>query len=279
VSGICAPKTVLCLHSNAAAGRCSSTFLQPVLSVMGCQPVMLPTVMLSTHTGGLGTPARLDCTEFSAASLEHFARLGLQFDCILTGYLGSPAQAQLALRAFSLWPNALKITDPVMGDNGRAYANITPPMADAMRQLCRRADLILPNQTEACLLLQRPMPDTAAPITRAEAAELAAALTAFSPAVLVTGLPMGPLLGCAAAGSESFVCQTPKLARAFHGTGDLFAAVLTGALLQGRSLAQAAQTAAEFVAQAMQATPAHADQRLGLWFEPLLGRLISDHSL
>ncbi|MBQ7858980.1 MAG: bifunctional hydroxymethylpyrimidine kinase/phosphomethylpyrimidine kinase [Faecalibacterium sp.] len=269
-----APKRVLCLHSAAAEGRCSTSIIQPVLAAMGCQPVMLPTVLLSTHTGGLGTPARLDGTDFAAAALEHFAALGLQFDCVFTGYLATPAQAQLALRAFALWPTALKVTDPVMGDNGRAYSNITPEMADAMRALCQKADLILPNQTEACLLLQRPMPDTAAPLAEADAAALAEALITLAPTALVTGLPMGHQLACAAAGSEAFVYKTLRLARPFHGTGDLFAAVRIGAVLPGNALSAAADLAAGFVSAAMQATPTDADERLGLWFEPLLGRLV-----
>ncbi len=91
----------------------------PVLSVMGIQPVALPTVVLSTHTGGLGTPARLDGGAYGAAALEHYHALGLDFDCIYTGYLGGEAQVALAEKAFDLWPSAYKVVDPVMGDNGK----------------------------------------------------------------------------------------------------------------------------------------------------------------
>ena len=127
----------------------------PVLSVMGFQPVALPTVVLSTHTGGFGTPARLDGCAYGEAALEHYRELGLSFDCIYTGYLGGEEQAALAEKAFDLWPSAYKVVDPVMGDNGKAYSTVTPAFIDRMRQLCRRADLILPNATEAALLLER----------------------------------------------------------------------------------------------------------------------------
>ena len=121
----------------------------PVLSVMGVQPVALPTVVLSTHTGGLGTPARLDGSAYGQQALEHYHALGVEFDCIYTGYLGGEAQVALAEKAFALWPAAYKVVDPVMGDNGKAYSTVTPALIERIRNLCRAADLILPNYTES----------------------------------------------------------------------------------------------------------------------------------
>ena len=149
------PKKILCIHDLSGMGRCSLAVILPVLSVMGCQPVALPTVVLSTHTGGLGTPARLDGAAYGLAALEHYRELGVEFDCIYTGYLGGEEQVALAEKAFDLWPAARKVVDPVMGDNGKAYSTVTPALIDRMRGLCRRADLILPNATEAALLLER----------------------------------------------------------------------------------------------------------------------------
>ena len=149
------PKKILCIHDLSGVGRCSLAVILPVLSVMGFQPVALPTVVLSTHTGGLGTPARLDGSAYGMAALEHYQTLGLQFDCIYTGYLGGEAQVALAEKAFALWPAAYKVVDPVMGDNGKAYSTVTPALVERIRSLCRAADLILPNYTEAQLLLQQ----------------------------------------------------------------------------------------------------------------------------
>ena len=149
------PKKILCIHDLSGMGRCSLAVILPVLSVMGCQPVALPTVVLSTHTGGLGTPARLDGAAYGLAALEHYRELGVEFDCIYTGYLGGEEQVALAEKAFDLWPAARKVVDPVMGDNGKAYSTVTPALIDRMRGLCCRADLILPNYTEAQLLLQQ----------------------------------------------------------------------------------------------------------------------------
>ena len=149
------PKKILCIHDLSGVGRCSLAVILPVLSVMGLQPVALPTVVLSTHTGGLGTPARLDGCAYGEAALEHYHALGLDFDCIYTGYLGGEAQVALAEKAFALWPSAHKVVDPVMGDNGKAYATVTPELISRIRQLCRSANLILPNYTEAQLLLKQ----------------------------------------------------------------------------------------------------------------------------
>ena len=99
----------------------------------GLPAVALPTVVFSTHTGGLGTPARLDGAAYGLAALKHYRELGVEFDCIYTGYLGGEEQVALAEKAFDLWPAARKVVDPVMGDNGKAYSTVTPALIDRMR--------------------------------------------------------------------------------------------------------------------------------------------------
>ena len=265
------PKKVLCIHDLSGMGRCSLAVILPVLSVMGIQPVALPTVVLSTHTGGLGTPARMDGAAYAREALEHYHTLGVEFDCIYTGYLGGEAQADLAEQAFELWPAARKVVDPVMGDNGKAYSTVTPAFIDRMRALCRKADLILPNVTEAALLLGRE-PTEAVP-DDAAAQALADKLLQLTPNAVVTGLPLGKYIGCAGAGREQFVIKKLHIERSFPGTGDLYGAVLIGSLIQGNALSAAADNAAEFVSLAIQNTPAGQDTRFGVWFEPLLPRL------
>lgn len=266
------PKKVLCIHDLSGAGRCSLAVILPVLAVMGVQPVALPTMLLSTHTGGLGAPARLDCEAYGHAALAHYRELGLAFDCIYTGYLGSEALVDLAAEAFRLWPDALKVVDPVMADGGRPYSGFAPSVIDKVRDLCRQASLILPNLTEARLLLglDPALPDV---ISDGEALDLAGRLTGLAGRVVVTGLPMGKFVGCAGAGDEPFVVRHLHIDRSFPGTGDLFGAIVTGSLLRGNVLSAAADAAAGFVAQAIQHTPRTADTRFGVWFEPLLPRL------
>ena len=173
------PKKVLCIHDLSGAGRCSLAVILPVLAVMGVQPVALPTMLLSTHTGGLGAPARLDCEAYGHAALAHYRELGLAFDCIYTGYLGSETLVDLAAEAFRLWPDALKVVDPVMADGGRPYSGFAPSVIDKVRDLCRQASLILPNLTEARLLLglDPALPDV---ISDGEALDLAGRLTGLA---------------------------------------------------------------------------------------------------
>ena len=124
-------------------------------------------MVLSTHTGGLGTPARLDGCAYGEAALEHYHALGLDFDCIYTGYLGGEAQVALAEKSLCSVAVGPQGGGPRDGDNGKAYATVTPELISRIRQLCRSANLILPNYTEAQLLLQRtpvddPLDDAAA---------------------------------------------------------------------------------------------------------------------
>lgn len=265
------PKKVLCIHDLSGFGRCSLSVILPVLSVMGVQPVALPTVLLSTHTGGFGQPARLDGAAYGQAALQHYHQLGISFDLIYTGYLGGEEQAALAQLAFSLWPQAYKVVDPVLGDGGHAYSTVTPAFIQRMRDLCRQADLILPNCTEVSLLLDTPLPE--GEITPDTAQALADKAASLAPNAVVTGLPMGSYIGCAGGGKERFVLKKLHLDRNFPGTGDLYGAVLVGSLLQGNALSAAADNAAEFVSLAIQATPADQETRCGVWFEPLLPRL------
>lgn len=265
------PAKILCVHDLSGAGRCSLAVILPVLAAMGHQPIPLPTAVLSTHTGGLGAPARMDDAGYGTAALRHYQKLGLGFDCIYSGYLASEAQAEMVGQAFAMWPQAYKIVDPVMGDAGRRYAALGPEMEDAMRALCRQADLILPNATEAQLLLGRaPAEQDWAP---EQAQHLAEDLLTLAPAVVVTGLRMGKFIACAGAGPECFVQKKLHLDRSFPGTGDLFGAIVAGSLARGNALSAAADAAAEFVCASIQATGPEADTRLGVWFEPLLWKL------
>lgn len=270
-----APKTVLAIHDLPGFGRAGLSVIVPLLSCLGVQAVALPTAVLSTHTGGLGTPAKLSNPGYGPAALAHYQRLGLRFDCIYAGYLSDPNQAKLVEQAFELWPQAFKVMDPVLGDGGRLYRGIGAEMVPAMYSLCSKADLILPNGTEAALLLGDPLPGVA---SAEQAAAQAARLTRIAPQVVVTGvtgLADGRCIGCvgAARGGQGYLVKTPLLPRLYHGTGDIFGAVLVGRILQGNVPQAAVQAAAAFVAECIRQTPEGADERLGVWLEAALPKL------
>lgn len=270
-----APKTVLCIHDLPGYGRAGLSAIVPILSAIGVQAVALPTAVLSTHTGGLGAPARLSSPGYGPAALAHYRRLGVRFDCIYSGYLSEPEQALLVEQAMEYWPDALTVVDPVMGDNGRMYSGLAQEMVPALYTLCSRADMILPNATEAALLLGDPLPAPGT-VTPEAAAESAARLTRVCPQVLLTGVTAGHSIVCAGADKNgaAYTVRTPMIPRLFHGTGDIFGAVLVGRLLQGNVPEAAAQAAAVFVGDCLRATPEGADERLGVWLESVLGNLI-----
>ena len=234
-----APKTVLCIHDLPGFGRAALSVIVPVLSALGVQAVALPTAVLSTHTGGLGTPARMSNPGYGPAALAHYHRLGLRFDCIYAGYLADANQAKLAEQALDLWPDALAVVDPVLGDNGRMYA---PSPAVTLETACQQA----------------------------------ARLTQLCPQAVVTGVPAGRSVACVGAGRDggSFVVRTPRIPRLYHGTGDIFGAVVCGRLMQGNVPEAAVQAAAAFVADCIRATPEGADERLGVWLEAALPGLM-----
>ena len=141
--------------------------------------------------------------------------------------------------------------------------------------LCAKADIILPNMTEAALLLGQPLPGITPDLPPEEAAAQASMLTRICPQALVTGVPAGRSILCAGASrsGESYTVKTPLVPRMFHGTGDIFGAVFVGRLLQGNVPQAAAQAAAAFVGDCLRATPDGVDERLGVWLEAVLPRL------
>ena len=268
------PRRAAVINDLSGAGKCSLTVMLPVLSALGCETSVLPTAVLSTH-GGFKDPVYRDLTDDMLKTAQHWKREGAEFEGICSGYLSSREQIDTMREIFELFTDEhsrpLRLVDPVMGDNGKAYATVTPELIRRIRQLCRSANLILPNYTEAQLLLQRTPVDD--PLDDAAAQALADELTALAPSAVVTGLPLGKYIGCAGSGRERFVIKKLHISRSFPGTGDLYGAVLIGSLIQGNALSAAADNAAEFVSLAIQQTPADQDTRYGVWFEPLLPRL------
>ena len=260
-----APKTVLCIHDLCGADRCCLGVILPVLAAMGCRPVALPTGLVGSRAEDEARPAALNCQDFAAASLEQYKQLGMEFDCIYVGCLGTEAQQKLVLDAFAAWPDAIKVVDPVLCADSSA---LLPGLA----ALCRAADLTVPSLAEACLLLGKPLPEE--PLTDEQAGAIAAEMAeAFEGTCVVSGIPVGKYLACAGAGQESFV-QKRLIPQVLPGMEDLLAAVLVGGLMRGNALSAAADAAAGFVASALAATPQDADTRFGVWYESQMYRLL-----
>ena len=273
-------KRVAAIHDLSGFGKCSLTVALPILSAAGIEAAALPTAILSTHTGGISGYTYRDLTNDMRPIMKHWKSLDLRFDAIYTGFLGSFEQQDIVKEFFDMFrrDDNLILVDPVMGDNGELYTIFTREFAAGMRSLCEKADIIVPNLTEAALLLEEDYAD----LPRDEEG-LRAWLERLSldgrRSVVLTGVSLRPGAigaGCfdRATGRIRFAMARQEPAQ-FPGTGDLFASVVLGAMLRGEPLETAAQRAAEFVQRCAAHTLALGTPVLeGVQFEPLLGELM-----
>ena len=276
---------VAAIHDMSGFGRCSLTVAIPVLSAMGVQCCPLPTAFLSTHTGGFTGFTFLDMTEEMPKIAAHWQTLNLRFDAIYSGFLASERQIGIVcdfIRTFRR-PDTLVVIDPVMGDDGRAYQTYTPALCSGMTHLAELADVITPNLTEAAFLLGRSYEQL--PREEDGLKEVVTELGLNSQrSVVLTGVSLSPgKTGamCFDAGSGRIeTVQADLISHPLLGTGDIFASVLTGALVRGSSLFSAAAQAADFVrACAVHTAAQDLPLREGVDFEPMLGLLTKQHTV
>ena len=234
------------IHDMSGFGRCSLTVALPILSAMGVQCCPLPTAFLSTHTGGFEGFTFLDMTDELPKVAAHWKSLDLRFQAIYSGFLGSERQIGIVadfIRDFRR-EDTVVVVDPVMGDHGKVYQTYTSAMCDGTACLAEQADIITPNLTEAALLLGLPYRDVLVADCREIAERLS--LDGRRSVVLTGASTREDWTGAACFDSSSGrteMIETRRVPREFHGTGDVFASVLTGALLQGNPLPQSAPSA------------------------------------
>ncbi|MDD3242940.1 MAG: pyridoxamine kinase [Eubacteriales bacterium] len=272
-------KRILAVHDISAVGKCSLTVALPVLSAAGIETAVLPTAVLSTHTGEFTGYTFRDLTDDLRPMMEHWQSLGLTFDAIYTGYLGSSRQLALVEELFDRFggENTLLAVDPVMADGGQMYSCFAPDFPAGMAHLCRRADLIVPNLTEAALLLGRPYD---ADPGEDGVEELLRALAKLGPGkVVLTGVgnAAGKTGAAALDARTGEICRafSPRLPGVFYGTGDVFASALLGGVLGDIPLSQALPIAVNTVYASARATcRAGTPRRFGVDFEGQLPQYI-----
>ena len=266
-------KRVAAIHDLSGFGKCSLTVALPILSAAGIETSALPTAILSTHTGGISGYTYRDLTEDMRPVMKHWKSLDIKFDAIYTGFLGSFEQLDIVKEFFDAFrqEDNLILVDPVMGDNGELYTVFTREFAAGMRMLCQKADIIVPNLTEAALLLDEPYHP--GPYTHAYIESLLRKLGALGPQkVVLTGVYFKEdELGAATYDRTTDTIDyvfTQKIPGYYHGTGDVFTSALLSALLNDFSLIDAAAIAVHFTTDSIRRTyKAKTDYRFGVNFE------------
>ena len=275
-------KKTAAIHDLSGVGRCSLTVIMPVLSVMGIEVCPVPTAILSTHTGGFGEVEMRDLTDYIIPALNHYKRLGMKFDCVYSGFLADPEQVDHCLEFFRAFPDSFKVVDPVMADNGKPYRTCTQEQIKRMGELASAADMITPNMTEANILLGND--PTYAPHSQNDVKTMLLKLAHSGPkTVVITSVYTGSEsynAGYDSVNNRFWKVPFTHVNANYPGTGDVFASVLTGSLLNGDSLPIAMNRAAMFLELAIKTTYSYnTDTREGILLERCLGFLSENRSL
>ena len=272
-------KRVLAIHDISCVGRCSLTVALPIISAAALECSVLPTSVLSTHTGGFEGYTFKDLTDEIEPILTHWQKLSLETDAVYTGYLGSFRQIELMKKVFATFrgPESLICVDPVMGDNGSLYALFDEAFAAGMADLCGEADLIMPNLTEAAFMTGLPYRGDAH--DEGYIAAMIAALHDLGAAkVVLTGVSFEPSrLGAACSeGGEISYIMNDRIDGYYHGTGDVFGSALVGAVVKGKSLPDAVTIAVNYTVACIRRTRrAGTETRYGVAFEEELAGYIA----
>ncbi|KNZ42004.1 pyridoxamine kinase [Acetobacterium bakii] len=273
-------KRVVAIHDISCVGRCSLTVALPIISAAGFDTSVLPTAVLSTHTGGFENFTYRDLTDDIRPISDHWQSLNHSFDAIYSGFLGSFEQIDLVAELFDTFrtKDNLILVDPVMADNGELYSVYSPEMARGMTKLCAKADIIVPNLTEAAFLLDEPY--IAEGYDRDYIEGLLKRLSKLgSPKVVLTGISFeANQLGAATYDSktgEIHYVFNDHIQGFFHGTGDIFGSTLLSALLSDFPLAEAAQIAVDYAHECILKTvELDQEKRYGVCFERAIPYLI-----
>ncbi|HCI73865.1 MAG TPA: pyridoxamine kinase [Lachnospiraceae bacterium] len=242
-------KRIVTIQDISCVGKCSLTVALPIISAMGVETAILPTAVLSTHTMFSGFTCK-DMTDQIIPIAEHWKKEKFGFDAIYTGYLGSFEQIEIVSKLFDEFKtdSNLIIVDPVMADNGKLYPAFDEAYARENAKLCGKADLIVPNLTEASFLTGMPYRTT---YDRKYITDMLEALAKLGPKyVALTGVSFEEgkigVMGLDTENGAYFEYYTEHVPVSYHGTGDIFSSVVVGALTRGKSLPEAFRIACDY---------------------------------
>ncbi len=272
-------KRIVTIQDISCVGKCSLTVALPIISAMGSEAAVIPTAVLSTHTA-FPSFTFCDLTAEIAPICEHWKRAGIDFDAVYTGYLGSFEQIELTERLIADFKKekTMVVVDPAMADGGKLYKGFTEAFAKRMGLLCGKADVIVPNLTEASFMLG--VPYVGEGYDEAYIKDMLVKLTELgAKTAVLTGVSLeAGKLGVMSYNSESgeyFSYFRERIPESYHGTGDVYASTFVGALMRGRSVEEALMVATDYTVECIKATVKNSpDRKYGVNFEELVPYLV-----
>lgn len=269
-------KKILTIQDISCVGQCSLTVALPILSACGIETCILPSAVLSTHTAGFKNFTFRDLTEDMPGIKEHWMSEGISFDAIYTGYLGSTRQIDYVCDIYSAVckKDGLLIVDPAMADNGKLYVGFDMEFVEAMKGLCAKADYIIPNITEACLLTGL---EYKTKYDKNYIDEIISELVKIGcKNIILTGVSYTEdKIGIVVYenGQYSYY-EHERHGKGCHGTGDIYASSFVGALVRGKDAYNSAKIAADYTVECIKSTQEEDNHWYGAKFEPSLIKLI-----
>ena len=270
-------KRVLTIQDVSCVGQCSLTVALPIISACGVETAVLPSGVLSTHTGGFSGYTFRDLTDDMPAIEEHWQKEGIKFDSVYTGYLGSTLQIDMVSHIMDtcLKNGGTTIVDTAMADNGKLYYGFDEAFVKKMAQLCAKADIIVPNITEASFMTGV---EYKTEYDRSYIDTILSALTKMgAKTVILTGVTYtNDTTGVVVSenGQYSYY-EHKKLPGGCHGTGDVYASAFVGALMRGFSTFDSAALAADYTLLCIEKTlPDAKEHWYGVKFETCIPELV-----
>lgn len=269
-------KRVLTIQDISCVGQCSLTVALPIISACGVETAIIPSAVLSTHTAGFSEFTFRDLTDDIPKIEEHWKKENIKFDAVYTGYLGSTKQVDYvkSIMDSSGRESSLNIVDPAMADNGALYPAFDGEYVNAMKTLCAKADIVLPNITEACFLTDTEYKEEYDEEYIDGLCRKLLALGAKSVVMTGVGFSDGKTGVVAVDGNGSEYYEHKKIADGCHGTGDVYASAFCGALMRGKSKFDAAKIAADYVVKCIENTQGDKSHWYGVKFETAIPNLI-----
>lgn len=271
-------KRVLTIQDISCLGKCSLTIALPVISALGSETVILPTAVLSTHTMFKNFTCK-DLSDQIEPIAAHWKSEGVAFDAIYTGYLGTVEQIDQIKELFHSFrgENTMIIVDPVMADNGKLYPAFDMDYVRKNAELCKEADIIVPNITEAALMTgmeyREEYDETYIREMLERLNELGAGIAVLTGVSLEKGRT--GVMGYERRTGEYYVYQNQRIDASYHGTGDLFSSTCVGEIMRGKDWRDAMRIAADYTAHTIEVTLRSPDKPwYGVDFEATIPELI-----